>query len=103
MVLFRLIDFGVRVIASFVFVFLLQIQFDGKTLEHYLNNFGKKFFVTKVLNSVSEDGVTAIRRHRPKDKQDTEQRKLANEKTIKQIKEFSERIKLPLRDQKESP
>jgi len=46
MMFFRLIGFFMRFIGSFFFVFLLQIQFNGKTLENYLNNFGKKFIIT---------------------------------------------------------
>ena len=61
MILFRFLSFVGRIIASFVFVFILQIQLDGKTLESYLNDFGQRFFMTKALKTVSQDLVKLSR------------------------------------------
>ena len=61
MILFRLLSFALRLIGSFLFVFLLQIQFDGKSLEDRLNSFGQEFVVTQVLQNISQGGVHLIR------------------------------------------
>ena len=61
MILFRLFSFFLRLLGAFVFVFILQIRFDGKTLEERLVPFGKKFVGTRVLNQVSEDAVRTLR------------------------------------------
>ena len=57
MILFRLLSFAFRLVGSFLFVFLLQIQFNGKSLEDRLNDFGQKFIVTRILQDVSKGGA----------------------------------------------
>ena len=61
MFIFRLISFGIRLVSAFIFTLILQIQWDGKSLESYLVRFGKKMVVMKTLNQVGQDGVTTIR------------------------------------------
>ena len=96
MILFRLLSFSFRIIGSFFFVFFLQIQFDGKTLESYLNNFGKKFFVTKNLQKISQDSVKVIRSFSSsKDNKKVEKRKTSSSQAIQYIKDFSYRITIP--------
>ncbi len=98
--IFRWLSFALRVIASFFFVFLLQIQFDGKTLESYLNDFGKKFIVTQSLQKVSQDGVKAIRSFSSSEKNDKSesQRQLASSRMIQQAKRLADRLSLPSSD-----
>ena len=89
MFLFRLISFGIRIVGAFIFTLILQIQWDGKSLESYLVRFGKKMVVTKTLNQVSRDGVTTIRSLTSSDKSKKKQlRDVANhlEPTIQKIK-----------------
>ena len=105
MTLFRLISFGLRIVGSFFFVFLLQIQFDGKTLESYLNNFGKKFIVTKSLQKVSQDGIQVIRSFSSDNKENKLQkknRKPTNSKSLEYFKDLSKRISLPESDKSKS-
>jgi len=47
MFLFRLISFGIKLFLTFIIVFILQIRFDGKSLEYYLVNVGKIFLQQK--------------------------------------------------------
>ena len=61
MILLRLISFGLRILFSFLFVFILQIRWDKKPLEHYFVRFAQSFFVTKVLNQTASDGAIALR------------------------------------------
>ena len=78
MIVFRLISFMTRLIASFFFVFLLQIPFNGQTLESYLNRFGQKFFVTKTLQKVSDNGARIIKEW---NKDENPQREITNKKS----------------------
>lgn len=97
MMIFRLISLGFRIIGSFFFVFLLQIQFDGKSLESYLNDFGKKFIVTRTLNKVSEDGVKVIRSFSSSTKTLPEEvrQPLSNSQALRYVKDWKEKITLP--------
>ena len=61
MVLFRLFSFFLRVAGSFFFVYVLQTQFFGKTLENHLTDFNKKFILTRSLKKVSQDGAKVMR------------------------------------------
>lgn len=61
MFIFRLISFAIRVVSAFILTLILQIQWDGKTLENYLIQFGKKNTVVKALNQVGQDGIDTIR------------------------------------------
>ncbi len=74
MILFRLISFVLRIVFSFFFVFLLQIQFNGKTLESYLNDFGRKFIVTRTLKKVSQESAKAIKQISPSEKKESKPR-----------------------------
>ena len=94
MILFRLVSFVLRIIGSFFFVFLLQIQFAGKTLESYLNDFGKKFIVTRTLQKVSQDGVKVIKGS-PSEEDKSEARQVSSSTAVKYIKDFAKKISLP--------
>ena len=61
MILFRLFSFFLRVAGSFFFVYALQTQFFGKTMENHLIDFSKKFIVTRSLQKVSQDGAKVMR------------------------------------------
>lgn len=61
MFLLRLASFAIKVVSAFIFTLILQIQWDGKTLEHYLVHFGKRTFFIKTLNRVGQDGAKTIR------------------------------------------
>ncbi|MCY4512663.1 MAG: hypothetical protein OXB86_03125 [Bdellovibrionales bacterium] len=61
MFILRLVSFAIRVLSAFILTLVLQIQWDGKSLEHYLVRFGKKTFFMKTLNRVGQDGVKTIR------------------------------------------
>lgn len=103
MILFRLLNFALRVIGSFLFVFLLQIQFAGKTLETYLTDFSKKFFVTKTLQKVSEDGTKFIKGF--SSSEGKKSREISSSKAAQYIKDVTEQIKLPgeaLKEEKDS-
>ena len=97
--IFRLLDFALRVLGSFFFVFLLQFQFDGRTLESYLNNFGKKFVVAKALKKVSQDGSKVIKslleKENPEEKK--QKREIANQKSKQSFDGFLKRINKPSR------
>ena len=95
MIVFRLISFMTRLIASFFFVFLLQIPFNGQTLESYLNRFGQKFFVTKTLQKVSDNGARIIKEW---NKDPENKREVANKKTREMMETLSQKIQ-----QKPSP
>ena len=102
--IFRLLDFGLRLVGSFFFVFLLQFQFDGRTLESYLNNFGKKFVVTKTLKKVSQDGSTVVKSlFKEKSAEEKKQkREIANQKATNRFDKFFNRISLPSSSKEES-
>lgn len=97
MILFRLLGFFLRVVGSFFFVFFLQIQFNGKTLETYLSQFGEKFIVTRTLKKVSQDGAKVIKHLSSPipEKNKSKQRQLAGRPVMEGIKEFTNRITLP--------
>lgn len=95
MIIFRLISFAMRIIASFVFVFILQIQFAGKSLESYLNNFGSKFIVTKALKKASKDGSKLIKELSFSDKQQNQIRKLSSSQTFEYIKHITDQVLIP--------
>ena len=98
MMLFRLLSLALRIIGSFFFVFCLQIQFDGKTLESYLNDFGKTFVVTRALHKVSQDSVKVIRNFSSNEKQSDSSlsRQISsNSKALQYAKDFASRIRLP--------
>lgn len=103
MMLFRLLNFALRIVGSFFFVFFLQIQFDGRTLESYLNNFGKEFVVTRSLQKVSQDGVKVIKSFSSSDDEHKKEihRQISSSSATKYIKDFSQRFKLPATDKKE--
>ena len=108
MILFRLLSFALRVVGSFFFVFLLQIQFSGKTLESYLNDFGKKFIVTKTLQKVSQDGTKTIKSFSSSKDKKAELRKISSSEPVKYIKDISDKITFPTealkdKDKKQSP
>lgn len=94
MILFRFFDFAVRIFVSFLFVFILQVQFDGQSLESYLTRFGENFFLTKTLDSVGEDGVKIVRNLNLSEEQQKEKREIANKK----FENFSKRISLPKKE-----
>ena len=60
-ILFKLISFFIRVISAFVFVLVLQIQWDGKSLEHYLVQFGKDLVAIKFLTQAGENSAKTLR------------------------------------------
>ena len=95
MILFRLISFALRIIGSFFFVLLLQIQFDGKTLESYLNNFGQKFILTRGLQKISQNSAQKIRdiSPPPTDKKESPRRQISSEPSG-----WLHRFSLPLSD-----
>lgn len=93
--LFRLLSFFLRVAGSFFFVFFLQIQFAGKTLESYLNDFGKKFIVTRSLQKVSQDGVKVIKSVTSSEDEKSELRKISSSKAAQYVKDLAQQIKLP--------
>ena len=62
MILFRLLSFVSRVFSAFFLVMMLQLTWDGKSLEDYLVQFGKGFIVTKVLNQAGEANTKALRK-----------------------------------------
>ena len=94
---FRLLNFFLKIIASFIFVFILQIQWDGKTLESYLNDFGKKFFLTRGLKNVSQDGAKVLKgiSSSKEKKHQNPERKLSNSSPLQYTKNFVEKITLP--------
>ena len=102
--IFRLLDFAFRVIGSFFFVFLLQFQFNGKTLESRLNNFGQKFFVTKALKKVSQDSSKVIKSFLEEEssEQKKQKREIANKKSQNRFKKIIERISRPSISEPES-
>ena len=102
--LFRLFDFALRVIGSFCFVFLLQFRFDDRSLESYLNDFGKKFIVTKTLKTVSEDSAKVMKSVFKKESAEKKKRKreLANQKKEKILESFLKRINAPSNQSEES-
>ena len=61
MFIFRLISFVIRVVSAFILTFILQIQWDGKSLESYLIRFGEKSSMVQAINQVGQDGVVTIR------------------------------------------
>ena len=96
MIIFRILDFTLRVVGTLFFVFFLQIQFDGKTLESYLSAFGKEFIVTKSLKTVSEDGVKALRSFSLlSDETKKPPRKVSSIPFDKYIKELAQKFNLP--------
>ena len=102
MILFRFFDFAVRVFASFLFVFILQVQFDGQSLENYLTRFSESFFLTKTLDSVGEDGVKIVRSFTLTGEQKKEKREIANKKAVQAFEKFSKRISFPEKDKPEN-
>ena len=96
MILFRLISFALRIIGSFFFVLLLQIQFDGKTLESYLNDFGQKFILTRGLQKISHDSVQRIRSLSTTDKKEKPRREISS---VGPTMGWLHRFSLPLGDQ----
>ena len=87
MILFRLISFALRVVSAFIFVFILQIRWDQKPLEHYFIEFAQSFFVTKVLNQVSDDGIKVIR-HLSGSSEDKQAQKKPEREISSVIQEF---------------
>ena len=95
MFLFRLFDFFVRVFLSFLFVFILQVQFDDQSLEKYLIDFSQSFFLTKALNSMGKEGSKLAKSFQINEEQKKQKRELANKKTEKMFENFSKRITFP--------
>ena len=95
--IFRLLDFTFRVVGSFFFVFLLQFQFDGRTLESRLNEFGKKFVVTKALKKVSQDSSKVIKSFLEEENAEgkKQKREIANQKSQERFNQFLNRINRP--------
>ena len=95
--IFRLLDFAFRIVFSFFFVFLLQFQFDGRSLESYLSDFGKKFVVTKALKKVSQDGSKVIKSFFKEEtaKEKKQKREIAKQKSQDRFDKFVERINRP--------
>ena len=95
--IFRLVSFAFRVTFSFFFVFLLQFQFNGRSLESYLNDFGKKFVVTKTLKKVSQDGSKVIKSFLEEESPEQQKRKrgVANKKSQDRFSQFVKRINRP--------
>ena len=89
MILFRLISFFIRVVSAFVFVLVLQIQWDGKSLEHYLVQSGKKLVVVKFLSQVGETNAKAFKSGKKK-----EQRKLS-QVVSPLIQDMKQKLSLP--------
>ena len=87
---FRLISFFVRVISAFVFVLVLQIQWDGKSLEHYLVQTGKNLVAVKFLNQVGETNAKALKQLGKQKKQ----RKLS-QVVSPLIQDMKQRLSLP--------
>ena len=104
MILFRLLSFFLRVVGSFFFVFLLQIQFAGKSLESYLSDFGKKFIVTGTLQKVGKDGVKVLKSAASSKDRKEHLRKISSTSAGKRIKDLSKKIEFPkdfLKERKE--
>ena len=95
--IFRLLDFALRAAGSFFFVFLLQFQFDGKTLESRLSDFGQTFVVTTTLNKVSQDGSKVIKTFLEEDSPEEKKKKreIANQKSKDRFDKFLNRINRP--------
>lgn len=92
MILFRLISFGIRVISAFVFVLILQIQWDGKPLEHYLMQFGRRFVAVKILTQAGEHNAKALRKLASGD---TEKTSSLSHIVDPLVKNMEERLTLP--------
>lgn len=106
MILFRLISFGLRVFLSFLFVFILQIRWDGKTLESYLIKSSKSFFAIKVLNQTGQDGTKTIRHISSLKNRTNAKKKIKREisnKVEKLISKTEGRIELPEPPKKKVP
>ena len=101
--IFRLLDFSFRVVGSFFFVFLLQFQFDGRTLESRLNEFGNKFVVTKALKKVSQDSSKVIKSFLKEESPEAkkQKREIANQKNQERFDKFLNRISHPSSSQPE--
>ena len=74
---------------------MLQIQFQGRSLESYLNEFGQKFFVSKTLKKVSDNGAKVIKAWTADDKTKKKKREIANQKAVKMFENFSKKISHP--------
>ena len=85
MFLFRLISFCLRVAGAFVLTLILQIQWDGKSMEHYLVHFGKKTLAGKALNQTGRDGVYVIRKALSSPAGDTSNRSVAGDVDVKTV------------------
>lgn len=92
MILFRLISFGLRIVTIFAIVFILQIQFDGKTLESYLVNVGKKIIVVKVLNRTSTDASLFLKSFNSKEFK--KNKKQLSRKLSSQTEDYKKRFNL---------
>ena len=103
MILFRFISFGLRVIFSFLFVFILQVRWNEKSLEHYLTQFAKSFFVTEVLSKVSHDGVKVMEHITRSKKLDKESAKRDVSSLLQDlVLDAKKRLELPEELKKES-
>ena len=105
MFLFRLLSLVLRIVGSFFLVFFLQINWNGKSLESRLNEFGKQFIVTRSLKKMSQDGAKLIRDvsplHKGSEFLDNE-RHLSGESVNAYIKDLADRIKAPVKDKEET-
>ena len=98
MIIFRLISFGLRVLSAFLIVFILQIPFNGKSLESYLVSAGNKFIVTKTLNRTGEDAITFVKSFKAEDLKEN-QRKVASE-IVKKVNTYKKQFQTSETDNK---
>ncbi|MGI9549049.1 MAG: hypothetical protein ACR2M7_03600 [Bdellovibrionales bacterium] len=94
MFLFRLISFGLKLISTFLVVFILQIKFDGKTLEDYLVHAGKDYLGTKLLHQVSADSVKIIRNRKNFPSQKKAIHRDVSSAILPRVEDFKKRLEL---------
>lgn len=99
MIIFRLISFGIRIVSTFVIVFLLQIQFDGRPLETYLVQAGHRFMGTQVLNHASHDVTQTLRSLTSENKKNEVTRRLSDE-VLPVLDDLQKRITWPESEKK---
>lgn len=92
MFIFRLISFLLKIIYTLLIVFTLQIQFDGKTLESYIVDTGKKIMFFKILNQTSNDSLFFIRSLSYAPSKKNQLKKNVSNNLFEKIEDYKKRI-----------
>ena len=98
MILIRLVFFAARVVSAFVLMLILQIQWDGQTLETYLVRIGKRNSNIQAVKRIGEDAAYMFRHITSSDEKSQEKHREISSKIKAKLEKIQEEVRKNLKN-----